>query len=306
MVKSIIGKIYYLLSASFLIIAWAVVWIWEQKFFYFERRAIKFSDNVQNKLALFLFAVLVFTVSISGISTIYESDRLDILIYGRYNEFIIGPYLLIGFCCLLNKKSLIKKWLWITLGYFVCVFFVINTFNNVESPRIIEATIVGVIYMSYNGEICLYDKWEIVITLKALIVSVLLMSVISLNKIKVKICSFIVVAMIWVYGGIWLLDYQGYIRDNYYTCKNLSDYLNENNINNITYVTNEKYGYFDYYRADILQYMNPDLEINCKDIADISINKEETFFVRKGYFEKGSFRKYKCVAMSNDFELYVK
>ena len=72
-------------------------------------------------------------------------------------------------------------------SWLFCVcFFVINTFNNVESPRIIEATIVGVIYMSYNGEICLYDKWEIVITLKALIVSVLLMSVISLNKIKSK------------------------------------------------------------------------------------------------------------------------
>lgn len=305
--RSIIGKFYYLLSASFLIIAWALVWIWEQIRVFLKWNYRKHASSVQVRLAFFFMLTFIFTMGISGIATIGESQRLDILIYGRYNEFIIGPLLLVGCCYLLNERKLInKKWMLAILAYFLCTIYVMKEFMKVTNPQIISTMIVGVAYLAFDGEKILYTGWQNVIALKSILISVLMMAFLKSRKIQIRLCGFIIVAAFWFHGGNWLLNQQAYIMNNYYTCKNIADYLIDNNIQEVIYVTNEKYDFFDYYRADILQYMCPDLDIGCQNVKNVSDSNSYALLARKGLFEEGYFDKYECVAISNDFELYVK
>ena len=57
--------------------------------------------------ALFLLLSFLSTFAISAIFMISYSDRLDILLYGRYNEFLIGPLLLVA--CMKIKEHVEKK-----------------------------------------------------------------------------------------------------------------------------------------------------------------------------------------------------
>lgn len=69
----------------------------------------KKADDIITKEYCSLFLVLSFlsTFAISAIFMISYSDRLDILLYGRYNEFLIGPLLLIA--CIETKEHVDKK-----------------------------------------------------------------------------------------------------------------------------------------------------------------------------------------------------
>ena len=142
-------------------------------------------------------------------------------------------------------------------------------FDKITNPSIREANIVGISYLSYNGETCLYNNWEVVITLKVMVVSVITFILLKRNRLYFKFCTFIAIGFIWLYGGIQLLDYQLHYRENYYTNRNIYDYLNQNDIYEITYLMNNNYVYFDSLRPDILQYMNPHLQINYKNIDNI-------------------------------------
>ena len=125
------------------------------------------------------------------------------------------------------------------------------------------------------------------------------------RKQQIKIIAFVFVGALWLYGGNFVLDYQLCYRESYYTCKNISDYLIENDISEITYITNDSYPYFESLRPDILQFMNPELKITYKNIKNISLNEEKAFFVRRGYFEKDFFKNYSYIISSNDFDLYI-
>ena len=57
--------------------------------------------------SLFLLLSFLSTFAISAIFMISYSDRLDILLYGRYNEFLIGPLLLVA--CMKIKEHVDKK-----------------------------------------------------------------------------------------------------------------------------------------------------------------------------------------------------
>lgn len=309
MIRSLVGKMYYLLSSSFLIIVWAFVWIWQEEKTFAKciNAGHSDDDNAPIKLAFFLLFAFIFTVGISSLATIGESQRLDVLIYGRYNEYIIEPFLLIGSCYLLaNKNSIAKKWMISVFVYFLCAIYITKEFNQVENPQIIETMIVGVTYLSYNGQNVLYDVWNSVIALKVVLISTFIMIFLRFRKVQIRVLGIMIMAVIWFCGGNWLLDRQLYIMNNYYTCKNIADYLTDNDIYEIVYLTNEKYDFFDYYRADILQYMIPNLDIDCQNVNDLIDDNEYVFLIRTGLFEEGYFNKYKCVATSNDFELYVK
>ncbi len=298
MIRSIIGKVYYLLSASFLIFAWSILWMKEQ---------IVKKNGYTVKIAFFFLTSFLFTLGISSLYMIGESNIIDNLIYGRYNDFIIGPFLLLGCGYLVEKRNTsVKQYMLIVILYLLAALFVMINFDKITNPSIREANIVGISYLSYNGETCLYNNWEVVITLKVMVVSVITFILLKRNRLYFKFCTFIAIGFIWLYGGIQLLDYQLHYRENYYTNRNIYDYLNQNDIYEITYLMNNNYVYFDSLRPDILQYMNPHLQINYKNIDNILLENERIFFVKKERFSDSEFRKYTCVAKSNDFELYIK
>ena len=298
MIRSMIGKIYYLLSASFFIFAEAIIWIKKQ----FEQK-----NNCNIKVSFFLIMSFLFTLAISSLYMIAESEIIDNLIYGRYNEFILGPFLLVGCSYMVDShNNSIKQYMKILFAYLLIAFFVINNFDKVANPVIREVNIVGVSYLSYNGETCLYNGWEVVITLKVILIATIIFVLLKYNQCYIKFCVFLVVGLIWFHGGVQILEYQLHYREYYYTNTNISDYLYKNNISEITYLMNDNYEYFDSLLPDILQYMNAELRFEYKHEKDVQLENEKIFLVRKSRFENNNFSEYVCVAESSNFELYIR
>ena len=306
LIKSVVGKVYYLLSASFLILAWTGVWLFQKLSNTWHSIKRYNYLSIENKLSIYLFFSFLFTLGVSSIYMISESSVIDHLIYGRYNEYILGPLLILGGCFLFETKGISWRVQISMIGiYLVSSLLVTFTFRNIENPTIREVNIAGVAYLAYNNESCLYENWEIVITLKVIFISMIFFSLLWTRKQQIKIIAFVFVGALWLYGGNFVLDYQLCYRESYYTCKNISDYLIENDISEITYITNDSYPYFESLRPDILQFMNPELKITYKNIKNISLNEEKAFFVRRGYFEKDFFKNYSYIISSNDFDLYI-
>jgi len=109
--RSIGGKFYYLGVSTFLLAyssAWYLggkSWLCLQSFVLSKGRELD-----RKKLAsLFVFLSFGATFLVNAISMNSSTGRLDLLVYGRYIEFAIGPVLLIG-CAILveNKKTSVQ------------------------------------------------------------------------------------------------------------------------------------------------------------------------------------------------------
>ena len=99
-----LGKIYYLCVSTFLIIFWAVRYlVLCIKDFFMENRK---DQTVQRSafFSFFLLLSLILTVAVSALFmiTVYRQDNL---VYGRYNEHILGPFLLIGLMELTKEQE---------------------------------------------------------------------------------------------------------------------------------------------------------------------------------------------------------
>ena len=109
LLKSICGKLFYLGTATFMV---ALTCAWDTllqtiyccKQFFTEKNF----DNkfFQNMSGFFLFLSFGGTFLINSISMNNADARLDVLVYGRYMEFAIGPVLLIGIIVFLEKASM--------------------------------------------------------------------------------------------------------------------------------------------------------------------------------------------------------
>lgn len=307
-IKSVGGKLFYMLSATFLCIAWGILWMANQLKKVWANLHQKKEFDVNGKMALFLICTFVATVAISSLYMIEESDVIDHLIYGRYNEFIFGPFLCISLFYVIENNKNQEIYMAIIICIYIFITMMVSTnFAKVEYPTIREVNIAGIARLSFFNEQVLYEKWEMVIALKAIIIGIFFFLGIKIPfKYLGILFSILSVAIIWIVCGNFVLDYQLHYRENYYTYKQLSDYILENSVSEITYLLNENYKYFDSLNPDILQFMNPDLKIEYKYISNISLEDETIFFVKKNRYKENYFDEYILKATSTDFELYVK
>lgn len=103
---SIIGKLYYLAASTFLLGLIALIML--------GKRAIGDSIKIlfnrfkevskETIIYIYIFMSYCAVFLIAAISMSWPAGRLDILIYGRYMEFAIGPILLCGIVWLLSRK----------------------------------------------------------------------------------------------------------------------------------------------------------------------------------------------------------
>lgn len=93
-----IGQVYYLVSASYLLFFIGIVYVCILLYH-------SWKSNNNNLICLmFLLLSMVFSVIISVLS-LYNGNRADHLLYGRYNEMILGPFILIGLIFLIEERS---------------------------------------------------------------------------------------------------------------------------------------------------------------------------------------------------------
>lgn len=104
--ESILGKLFYLGAATFLIGFLGLGMLIKQSLIGLVQMVKERFRQIDDSTAIVVYLLMSFgaTFMISAISMYLPQGRLDLLIYGRYMEFAVGPLLMYGFGMLLSGK----------------------------------------------------------------------------------------------------------------------------------------------------------------------------------------------------------
>lgn len=103
----IFAKIFYLGLSGFGIFYWTFLWSIKETVRILKRMIHKKPCYVQNYLAAFLFLSIMAEILISSIY-MHGSVRIDCLIYGRYNEFLMPVIMAFGIANMYKSKHLLR------------------------------------------------------------------------------------------------------------------------------------------------------------------------------------------------------
>ncbi len=138
------GKFFYLGSATGGLFYWG---IWLIAGEVRKRQA-------RNKNCLFMVFLLLSTLSAIGISAVAMmwTDRIDGLIYGRYNEYVVPPIMALGLLSLIRKKRIWRGTLLIVCLQSVLTMIVIYTVAQKKLVGIYQLFIPGAMYAFHLTE----------------------------------------------------------------------------------------------------------------------------------------------------------
>lgn len=153
------SQLFYIGTASFLMVFLAMYEIAIKltssfKDLYYTRKLNIIDKNEKIFLYMFLIIAFCFTTFISALF-MTEPSRIDHIVYGRYNEMLIGPIILIGFMNLISDKAKIRNIIYIiTIYLFLTVITnLVLTIYGIESNNFINASglyVKPTIANSYN------------------------------------------------------------------------------------------------------------------------------------------------------------
>ena len=106
---AIMGKVFYLGLASFGTFYWFLGWSVKETVWLVIKLWKKKECYIQNFLALFLLLSVIGEILISSIY-MYGSVKVDCLLYGRYNEFLIPVVMVFGIAAMYRSKFLLRGW----------------------------------------------------------------------------------------------------------------------------------------------------------------------------------------------------
>lgn len=275
----LLGKIYYLGASTFLLFFWGIWFILKKLI-----NTLK-SDFMQEDMPvyIFLFCSLAAVLMVSSIYML-DSARIDTLIYGRYNEYILAPILL---CGLLELYQNVRRWG--LLAFFCSIQFLLTLYvSNVLADR----GFVGYVYPAIAGILPLLPSynmdsmglWAFIVTVKIAIIAITVCGFFSFEGIKKYLNSILGAILI---GGIWIgLGIHVSINTN--THKLEEPYIQIARIidsieteQTILYVADEesKKDWYTYTAINYIQFLLPNREIECIDYRDMDDIAENSFVI---------------------------
>ena len=190
--RSIFGQLYYLFVSTLSIFAFGLVFFKRHLFASVIRLDRK--HLLPDNQIIFLFLAFVFTFVISTIAMTTPS-RADHLVYGRYNESLLGPIILCGLLVICNLQP-VKKWkLFICLAFIVIssIIFSISIEAFIDRPFALN-TSIGMLPYINNGSLNVFLGAGISLLIGLLLV---LVGCSTSKKIKnisiVSICVFFII-----------------------------------------------------------------------------------------------------------------
>ncbi len=104
----LMGKAFYLEAASFGTFFFALVWAVRETFFLFIHIKRKETCQLHDLMGCFFFLSVMGELLISTIY-MYDSQAVDCLIYGRYNDFLIPMLMVFGIGAMYQSRYLFRK-----------------------------------------------------------------------------------------------------------------------------------------------------------------------------------------------------
>lgn len=123
---SLVGKIWYLLVATLSLGFWGVVYLIRQVY-----RDYKESKLTTNGLfSIFCLLCICGTLSVATIAMISANNRLDILIYGRYSDMLVGILIVLGLVYLKTDYNWRKNLLFLFYIFITIVAAIVIYYHN--------------------------------------------------------------------------------------------------------------------------------------------------------------------------------
>lgn len=265
LILNIIGRIWYLGNSTFLIFYFGI--------FGLIRKCIK-SIKENNKYVLFYTYILLSIIFSIGISSVFmlniQNGRRDTLFYGRYNENVIAPILVLGLMEIIESKYSLKKFMISSLFQLIGAIVVRKTIIDYKMHSCLDASIPGFYYWIKKENF----SNESYLSASLLVIMLVALCIFFLTISRKKICK-IVACILLCFFSI-TLGYRSYeISDTHKHDEDYYDvYLNiVNNLDgkadNILYCYNEidMENHYSFIGVDRLQFLLKDKIIHFTNLG---------------------------------------
>lgn len=274
---SILGKIYYLGAASFLIFYWGI-WFILKKATKYILAFIRKDMLLDGEEYIFLLLTFLGIMGISAI-TMMSFGRIDILLYGRYIEFVMAPILLCGIYELYSNRNRWKLFTIFTMIQIALTFLVFLVLKQWDPQGLVSPSIIGIYGMFKNNGSVEDKTFEFLVTAKVLAASFGLCFFISkyrMKRILYTTLGILGLTCIWVNLGLKPIEDTEGRKEQIDSMAMAEEIKNNNGGDVIYYVSNEvdrSCGY-DYTYIAYVQFLLPDRQVKCIDYTELqSVDK---------------------------------
>lgn len=267
-IQSMLGKFYYISVASFYLIPIALCFCIKKISIYLKQLIIEKSNkNAINIYYLFVFLSFLSVFAITSILMYVNYGRLDLLIYGRYMEIVVGPLLCIGLYMIAEEKDIVKYIFIVMVSVLLCA--VVVNYGLIDAKSTAFNSICATVLYYFFKTISVVPGIAYIITIIMLIPLLLLL---FLKKKKKLAAGYIMVALTWLIMASFSgpREQQDYIVQNVIPIvKNLDSleqyeiYFLDSDIGNVDGQTYIKY----------IQFFKPDINIRRIVLSDIHTMK---------------------------------
>lgn len=291
--KGFIGKFFYLLVSSCGLAGYGIIFCF--------RHTIKgFREKAPLSLpAFFLLLSLFFTLGINTVFTV-GTLRIDAILYGRYAEFLIGPFLLLGIIFVFTHKSSWKWFLLISAVMFICALS-IRSYLHQGSEYLAPMSVGTSLFFDTENQIFMVRY--------ALLIPILLGAVLCLSsffkKGFLKIIVFLPVLVFWILSAKNVVDNS--LISFQRGCSELVNIANAIKDTDegypVYFIYNENYS-SENWHAERIQFMLPDKsfeKITYDQLEDLSGD----YYVVHLLADSIDTSKYTSIANGNGFQLFV-
>ncbi len=284
-VENVLGQLFYLGAATFYLFYFGLLFLVKQSIG-FIRSFIgkKNSMNANGLIYVFLLLSICFSIAIASLS-LEGRIRIDLMIYGRYNEYVLPIILLLGIIELIsNRKRLV--WFIPFLSFHVAVTFLYHFVYGAERSEPVLMAISGLLGWIFTQDRELTPNFEFLICYKSSIIA-LAFTILACVKLK-NIRKFVPYAVSLACAAGWLLMEQRactvtpfYSTNKYISAaKILENVWNEHNIYYVT-SQDDREDWYNNTAINYLQFLIPDCIIQPIDYGEMDILQDTDIVVLK-------------------------
>lgn len=161
-VKETVAKVFYLGLASFGIFYWGIGFAVKKTVSLIRKLLKKQKGEIVEWTAVFLLLSAVAEILISSIF-MYQSSVIDTLIYGRYDEFIVPVFLLIGIIAMGRSRWLFQGTLIMGTGTGLFIPVILNVIESRRLSGLRGYMVAGISYLLKEDNLNIYlffrDTW---------------------------------------------------------------------------------------------------------------------------------------------------
>ncbi len=218
----------------------------------------KEQKKIENISLLFIILALCAQIVIAVVYMLLPT-RIDSLVYGRYFEYELAPFIFIGFLYCISKFLKIKEVVLYLLGLFILTGLLYFTYVRIESSGYTFVTAPAVdYYYQLCGDYTFLFYGSVIASIIFIIINLIRR---FLNK-KTKVGIILLVGIFFGFMNYHLRQQVLYLQDYYKDTLKITNFLEDSKIESIYCIDIGNQDYENYwYRLGILQYTVADIKL---------------------------------------------